>query len=83
MVTKFKVTAHEEVPPSYRTGLTEALRALQVNHSLFVPFTEDVGDMRQRSRIGSVTIALARREGLKFSIRKNAKKGGFDIYRTE
>lgn len=83
MATKYKVTAHKEAPSRGRTGITEALRALQVNHSLYVPPEKDVPGMRQRSRLSSVTSSLAGKTGLKFTIRQNAEKGGFDIYRTE
>ena len=80
--TKYKVTAHKEAPPPMRTGLTEALRALQVNHSLYVPPAKDVPADRQRNRLTSVVHHLKKLDGLVYSVRQNAK-GGFDVYRTE
>ena len=79
---KFKVTAHKAPPPDIRTGITEALRALQVNYSMHVPFDPETEPSRQRKRIDSLVQTLRRREGLKYTVRK-AEKGGYDIYRVE
>lgn len=80
---KFKVTAHKNPPPKAgKSGVTEALRALQVNHSLHVPRATDVDPLKHRKRLDSVVRSLRQRESLFFRIRK-AEKGGFDIYRVE
>ncbi len=79
---KFKVTAHKAPPPDNRSGITEQLRALQVNYSLHVPADPPVDPARQRKRLDSLVQSLRQREGLLYKVRKSVK-GGFDIYRVE
>lgn len=82
MTVKFKVTSHKNPPPPLRTGITEALRALQINQSIYIPFDPETEPSKQRKRLDSLVQTLRTREGLKYTIRK-AEKGGFDIYRVE
>ena len=77
----FKVTTHESVPPisskGRKTGMTAALRNLEVNQSLHIP-ADKQDPTRQRSRLLAITQYVGK--GL-FSIRVREDRS-FDIYRV-
>ena len=77
----FKVTTHESVPPisskGRKTGLTAALRNLELNQSLHIP-ADKQDPTRQRSRILAITQYVGK--GL-FSVRVREDRS-FDVYRV-
>lgn len=83
---KYQVTTHKAPPPprERKTGLSEALRGLRVNQSLFVPVDgSDLTLNQLRLRVCSaVTHVTHNTAGLRFSVRKRQTEG-YDVWRIE
>lgn len=81
ILAMYEVTTHESVPASSRkesTGLSKALRSLNVNQSIHIP-SDDENPVRQRNRIGAICNYVGKSM---FSIRIRPDRS-FDVYRVK
>ena len=74
---EFEVTNHKSVPSARRTGLSAAIRSLELNQSINIP-ADGGSPARQRNRVNAIVQYCGGSE--KYTMRMRDDKS-FDVYR--